>query len=63
MKMELIGALLHEPKILFPDEPTIGLDAVAQKQIRGFLKEVNRGIILKIRAEKLQKLRELTKTW
>lgn len=42
MKMELIAALLHNPRILFLDEPTIGLDAVAQKQIRGFLKEVNR---------------------
>jgi len=42
MKMELIAALLHNPKILFLDEPTIGLDAVAQKQIRGFLEEVNR---------------------
>jgi ABC-2 type transport system ATP-binding protein len=42
MKMELVAALLHNPKILFLDEPTIGLDAVAQKQIRGFLKEVNR---------------------
>ncbi|CZR98810.1 MULTISPECIES: ATP-binding cassette domain-containing protein [Clostridioides] len=41
MKMELIVALLHNPKILFLDEPTIGLDAVAQKQIRYFLKEVN----------------------
>ena len=42
MKMELIAALLHNPSILFLDEPTIGLDAVAQKQIRGFLREVNR---------------------
>ena len=42
MKMELIAALLHKPGILFLDEPTIGLDAVAQKQIREFLKEVNR---------------------
>ncbi|MBH1940978.1 ATP-binding cassette domain-containing protein [Mobilitalea sibirica] len=41
MKLELIVALLHNPKILFLDEPTIGLDAVAQKQIRKFLKEVN----------------------
>lgn len=42
MKMELIAALLHSPRILFLDEPTIGLDAVAQKQIRSFLREINR---------------------
>ena len=41
MKMELIAALLHNPKILFLDEPTIGLDIVASKQIRRFLKEIN----------------------
>lgn len=41
MKMELIAALLHNPKILFLDESTIGLDAMAQKQIRNFLKKVN----------------------
>lgn len=39
--MELIVALLHNPKVLFLDEPTIGLDAIAQRQIRTFLKEVN----------------------
>jgi ABC-2 type transport system ATP-binding protein len=42
MKMELITALLHTPSVLFLDEPTIGLDAVAQRQIRDFLREVNR---------------------
>lgn len=41
MKMELMVALLHNPKILFLDEPTIGLDAVASKQIRKFLKKIN----------------------
>lgn len=41
MKMELITSLLHNPKVLFLDEPTIGLDAPAQRQIREFLKEVN----------------------
>lgn len=41
MKMELIVALLHQPKILFLDEPTIGLDAVASRQIRKFLREIN----------------------
>ncbi len=42
MKMELMAALLHEPRLLFLDEPTIGLDAVASGQIRRFLKRINR---------------------
>lgn len=41
MKMEFIGALLHRPKVLFLDEPTIGLDVVAQLSIRDFIKHYN----------------------
>jgi len=39
MKMELIAALLHKPRVLFLDEPTIGLDVIAQHAIQEFLKE------------------------
>jgi len=42
MKVELMGALLHRPNVVYLDEPTIGLDLMAQKAVRKFLKDYQR---------------------
>jgi len=42
MKCEAIASLLHKPKIVFFDEPTIGMDAIAKERLRNFIRETNR---------------------
>jgi len=42
MKMEIVGALLHRPKVLFLDEPTLGLDVTMQRRIRTFVADYNK---------------------
>lgn len=42
MKCELVAALLHAPRVVFLDEPTLGLDVVSQKRIREFLRELHK---------------------
>lgn len=62
MKFELICALLHDPELLFLDEPTLGLDASAQLQIRRLLKQAGqeRGVSLLLTSHYTQDLMELT---
>ncbi len=61
MKMELIAALLHSPKILFLDEPTIGLDVTSQKKVRAFLRHYNRDrkIVTMLTSHYMQDIEEL----
>jgi ABC-2 type transport system ATP-binding protein len=61
MKMELIAALLHSPKVLFLDEPTIGLDVTSQKKVREFLRHYNgeNKIVTMLTSHYMQDIEEL----
>src|SRR2546427_9828408 len=61
MKMELIAALLHSPRVLFLDEPTIGLAVVSQKKVREFLRHYNseNRIVTMLTSHYMQDIQEL----
>lgn len=61
MKCELVAALLHSPRVVFLDEPTIGLDVVSQKRIRDFLKQLHRedGCTIILTSHYMQDVQEL----
>ncbi len=61
MKMELISALIHQPRVLFLDEPTIGLDVVSQKRVREFLRIYNEQhrIVTLLTSHYMQDIQEL----
>src|SRR6516225_5364327 len=61
MKMELIASLLHQPKLLLLDEPTIGLDVVAQVTIQKCLKEYNaqRGVTILLTSHNMRDVEAL----
>jgi ABC-2 type transport system ATP-binding protein len=63
MRCDLAASLLHNPPLLFLDEPTIGLDVVAKDRIREFLKEVNRseGTTVLLTTHDLSDIEELSK--
>jgi ABC-2 type transport system ATP-binding protein len=61
MKMELVAALLHGPRVLFLDEPTIGLDIVSQQKVREFLREYprQRGVTILLTSHYMQDIEAL----
>jgi ABC-2 type transport system ATP-binding protein len=63
MRLELVAALLHKPKILFLDEPTIGLDVVAQQKVRDFIFDYNRrfGATIMLTSHNMDDLSDLAK--
>ncbi|MEO8581298.1 MAG: ABC transporter ATP-binding protein [Patescibacteria group bacterium] len=63
MKCELIAALLHSPKVLFLDEPTIGLDVVMQKVLRDFIRDYNKefGATIILTSHYMDDVKELCK--
>ena len=63
MRCEIAASLLHDPRILFLDEPTIGLDAVSKIAVRDFIRELNRerGTTVILTTHDMQDIEALTK--
>jgi ABC-2 type transport system ATP-binding protein len=61
MKCELVAALIHSPRVLFLDEPTLGLDVVSQKRMRDFLRKLHRedGCTIILTSHYMQDVQEL----
>lgn len=61
MRADLCAAMLHDPQLLFLDEPTIGLDVVAKERIRGFIHHINRerGVTVLLTTHDLQDIEKL----
>ncbi|MFH9431244.1 ATP-binding cassette domain-containing protein [Streptomyces sp. NPDC017615] len=61
MRGDIAAALLHDPEVLYLDEPTIGLDVVSKAKVRGFLKELNaeRGTTVLLTTHDLQDIEQL----
>ena len=63
MRADLAAALLHDPQILFLDEPTIGVDVLAKERLRTFIKEINRtrGVTVLLTTHDMQDIEKLCK--
>jgi len=61
MRAEIVASLLHNPKVLFLDEPTIGLDVSVKRKIRGLIKKINqdRKVTILLTTHDLQDVEEL----
>ncbi|MGZ4031671.1 MAG: ABC transporter ATP-binding protein [Tumebacillaceae bacterium] len=61
MRADLAAALLHDPRILFLDEPTIGVDVLAKERLRTFIKEINRtrGVTVLLTTHDMQDIEKL----
>ena len=65
MRADLAAALIHNPKIIYLDEPTIGLDIVVKENVRKAIKEINQkyGTTIILTTHDLDDIEEVAKFW